>query len=104
VEHRVQLDGVRGRGHGPRRGGAGAAGRRCGVARDEARGGVGQRPGHHTRAGGGRRRRYVARGVAAVGAPGVPLHVRVQEFHLTVQQTKRQGAGKLSFDSRSLSF
>ncbi|EEE55092.1 hypothetical protein OsJ_02840 [Oryza sativa Japonica Group] len=48
------------------------AGHRGGVARDEARGGVGQRPGHHAGAG-GRRRRSGPGLDAAVGAQGVPV-------------------------------
>ncbi|RLN23496.1 phospholipase A1-II 3-like [Panicum miliaceum] len=92
VERRVQLDGVRGRGHGRRRGGAREAGHRGGVARDEARRGVGRRPGHHAGARGGRRRAG-ARVVAAGGAPGLPVRLHVQEFHVAVQQTERQGAG-----------
>jgi hypothetical protein len=28
-------------------------------------------------------------GVTVIGASGVPLHLRLQEFHVVVQQTKR---------------
>jgi hypothetical protein len=94
VERRVQLDGVRRRGHGRRRREAGEAGHRGGVARDQARRGVGQRPGHHAGAGGGRRRAW-PRVVAAGGAPGFLVRVRVEELHVAVQQAKRQRAGNL---------
>lgn len=82
----VQLDGVRGRGRRRRRRECREAGHRGGVARDEARGGVGQRPGHHAGAG-GRRRRSGPGLDAAVGAQGVPVRLHVQEFLVAVQQT-----------------
>lgn len=86
VERGVQLDGVRGRGRRRRRRECREAGHRGGVARDEARGGVGQRPGHHAGAG-GRRRRSGPGLDAAVGAQGVPVRLHVQEFLVAVQQT-----------------